>query len=196
MNNEFGREILPPVIPMPPGDTIVVSDPFIDDFTPSNRSHCAFATNAATMPYNCYTTTSYSSAIPTPSFYNTMPPAAISMPSPGNIPAGALGRLFPGDQAVIVQNSTSPTHPYIPPVFPCGLCRREILDNVHGVHCYLGCKFWFHRTCAGLSEEIFQLLLKDPYAEWMCDPCFDLKKDSIDDGQYKIIHKNGYYSHS
>jgi len=192
MDGQNKPEILPPVIPMPAGDHIIVSDPFIDDFVTSPRSHCAYSANYASAPYNYYTNT-YASTIPTPSYTYTNQPS-IGGQSTTEIPIGALGRLFPGDQPVIVQNSISPTHPYIPPVFPCGLCRREILDNVQAVHCYLGCKFWFHRTCVDLSEETFQLLLKDPYAEWMCDPCFDLKKDSVDEGQYKIIHRNQYYS--
>jgi len=187
MNGERNYQVLPPV-PMPAGDHIIVSDPFIDDFAPSMRPQCAYANTG--MPYNSQNST-YANMVSPPSF---LAQQSNMVQQPIDVPVGALGRLFPGGQSVIVQNSISPTHPYIPPVFPCGLCRREILDNVQAVQCYLGCKFWFHRTCVGISEETFQILLKDPYAEWMCDHCFETKKDSVDDGQYKIINRNAYYT--
>jgi len=190
MSNGRNSEFLPPVIPMPPGDHIVVSDPFFEEFEPIRRpQQYEYFSNVSGIPQNTYSTT-YPPVIAASSFSYTQPPSGVQ--SQNGVPSAAIGRLFLGDQSVIVQNSTSPTHPYIPPVFPCGLCRREILDNVQAVQCYLGCKFWFHRTCVGVSEETFQLLLKDPYAEWMCDPCFETKRDSIDDSQYKIINKNCY----
>ncbi|XP_043279272.1 uncharacterized protein [Venturia canescens] len=81
------------------------------------------------------------------------------------------GKTYPGDQPVILNYQ----NPHAPPIYPCGICHKEVSDNDQGIICESGCNFWFHRNCLGLSEAAFHLLTQEVYAEWACDNCVRTK---------------------
>ena len=76
-------------------------------------------------------------------------------------------KLYPGNQPMIF----NPQNPNAPPIHPCGLCRREVIDNEESIMCESGCNFWFHRQCVGLSPEAYALTKREIFAEWACDEC-------------------------
>ncbi|ESO07801.1 hypothetical protein HELRODRAFT_98481 [Helobdella robusta] len=80
---------------------------------------------------------------------------------------GPPGRIYPPNQ-VMVFNSANPN---APPIYPCGNCHKEIHDNDQAIFCESGCNFWYHRTCAGLTEMAYTHLTKEVFAEWVCDKC-------------------------
>jgi hypothetical protein len=41
----------------------------------------------------------------------------------------------------------NPQNPNAPPIYPCGICHKEVHDNDQAILCESGCNFWFHR-CA------------------------------------------------
>ncbi|ESO89625.1 hypothetical protein LOTGIDRAFT_59649, partial [Lottia gigantea] len=61
------------------------------------------------------------------------------------------------------------------PIYPCGICHKEVHENDQGILCESGCNFWFHRTCTGLTEPAFKMLTQAIYAEWVCDKCWNTK---------------------
>lgn len=72
----------------------------------------------------------------------------------------------------MVFNSQNPS---APPIYPCGVCHKEVNDNDQAILCESGCNFWFHRVCTGLAETAFHFLTQEIYAEWVCDKCFSAK---------------------
>lgn len=94
-----------------------------------------------------------------------MPPS--SQPPPGMIP----GRTYPPEQSMVF----NPANPSAPPIYPCGVCHKEVHDNDQGILCESGCNFWFHRACTGLSERAFCMITQEVYAEWVCDNCLNNK---------------------
>lgn len=84
---------------------------------------------------------------------------------------GPPGRVYPSNQAMVFNSA----NPNAPPIYPCGICHKEIHDNDQAILCESGCNFWFHRTCAGLSEIAYILLTKEIYAEWVCDKCLSTR---------------------
>merc|ERR1712183_706731 len=92
---------------------------------------------------------------------------------PGMGGPGVMGRdtIYPPDQPMIF----NPQNPSAPPIYPCGICRKEVHENDQAILCESGCNFWFHRVCTGLAEAAFHFLTQEIYAEWVCDNCFNTK---------------------
>lgn len=63
----------------------------------------------------------------------------------------------------------------IDPVYPCGICKREVNDNDDAIFCETGCSQWYHRVCTGLTELAYDLLTAEENAEWVCDNCIATK---------------------
>ncbi|CAG0880189.1 unnamed protein product [Darwinula stevensoni] len=81
------------------------------------------------------------------------------------------GKIYPPDQPMVF----NPQNPNAPPIYPCGICHKEVHDNDQAILCESGCNFWFHRVCTGLTEPAFHLLTAEVYAEWVCDKCLHSK---------------------
>ncbi|XP_076338867.1 uncharacterized protein LOC143240401 [Tachypleus tridentatus] len=77
------------------------------------------------------------------------------------VPMGS-GKMYPPDQPMVF----NPQNPNAPPIYPCGICHKEVHDNDQAVFCESGCNFWFHRICTGLTDAAFHLLTVEVYAEW------------------------------
>jgi hypothetical protein len=77
------------------------------------------------------------------------------------------GKVYPPNQPMVF----NPANPNAPPIYPCGVCHKEIHDSDQAILCESGCNFWFHRTCTGLTDLAYVLLTKEVYAEWVCDRC-------------------------
>merc|ERR1719461_1361375 len=80
-------------------------------------------------------------------------------------------KVYPADQPMVF----NPQNPNAPPIYPCGICHKEVHDNDQAILCESGCNFWFHRICTGLAETAFHFLTQEIYAEWVCDKCFSQK---------------------
>merc|ERR1711971_845547 len=100
-------------------------------------------------------------------------------PSPGHPGMGGPSplsmsseKIYPPDQPMVF----NPQNPNAPPIYPCGICHREVHDNDQAILCESGCNFWFHRVCTGLAEAAFHFLTQEIYAEWVCDRCFSQKE--------------------
>merc|ERR1711971_876390 len=76
-------------------------------------------------------------------------------------------KVYPVDQPMVF----NPQNPNAPPIYPCGICHKEVHDNDQAILCESGCNFWFHRICTGLAETAFHFLTQEIYAEWVCDKC-------------------------
>ena len=110
------------------------------------------------------------------SMHNKMGPGMgmMRMPMPGqNGPPSHpnTGKTYPPDQPMVFNAA----NPNAPPIYPCGVCHKEVHDNDQAILCESGCNFWFHRICTGLSEPAYQMLTKEVYAEWVCDSCLSTK---------------------
>lgn len=81
------------------------------------------------------------------------------------------GKIYPPNQPMVF----NPSNPNAPPIYPCGICHKEVHDNDHAILCESGCNFWFHRVCTGLTEPAYLSLTKEIYAEWVCDKCLSTK---------------------
>lgn len=46
----------------------------------------------------------------------------------------------------------NPQNPNAPPIYPCGICHKEVHDNDQAILCESGCNFWFHRSVGSLVE--------------------------------------------
>ena len=92
-------------------------------------------------------------------------------PIPSPLSMMSNEKVYPPGQPMVfnLQN------PSAPPIYPCGVCRREVNDNDQAILCESGCNFWFHRICTGLAENAFHFLTQEIYAEWVCDKCFTTK---------------------
>jgi len=102
---------------------------------------------------------------------------------PGSVPMGPSShpgmsplsmsseKIYPSDQPMVF----NPQNPNAPPIYPCGICHKEVHDNDQAILCESGCNFWFHRVCTGLAEAAFHFLTQEIYAEWVCDKCFSQK---------------------
>merc|ERR1712027_217849 len=80
-------------------------------------------------------------------------------------------KVYPENQPMVF----NPQNPNAPPIYPCGICHKEVHDNDQAILCESGCNFWFHRVCTGLVEAAFHFLTQEIYAEWVCDKCFSQK---------------------
>jgi len=141
---------LPDLVPPQPvtgfGETIIASNPFDDTIPASTVAH------VPTMPM----------------------PGMAHMPGPPlhtkPVPMSS-GKVYPPDQPMVF----NPQNPNAPPIYPCGICHKEVHDNDQAILCESGCNFWFHRICTGLTEAAFHLLTAEVYAEWVCDKCLSSK---------------------
>lgn len=52
-----------------------------------------------------------------------------------------LLQIYPPDQPMVF----NPQNPNAPPIYPCGVCHKEVHDNDQAILCESGCNFWFHR---------------------------------------------------
>lgn len=59
---------------------------------------------------------------------------------PKPMPVSA-GKIYPPDQPMVF----NPQNPNAPPIYPCGVCHKEVHDNDQAMLCESGCNFWFHR---------------------------------------------------
>ncbi|RUS82034.1 hypothetical protein EGW08_010190 [Elysia chlorotica] len=82
-----------------------------------------------------------------------------------------LSKVYPPNQPMVF----NPSNPSAPPIYPCGICHKEVHENDQAVLCESGCNFWFHRMCAGLTHDAFSMLKVEVYAEWVCDRCLNTK---------------------
>ncbi|XP_022256867.1 pygopus homolog 1-like isoform X1 [Limulus polyphemus] len=143
---------LPDLVPPPPmsgyGDTIVASNPFDDTPIVNNTGQ----------------TMMVPSSVPNMN--------SVSSPSLNNkpVPLGS-GKVYPPGQSMVL----NPQNPNAPPIYPCGICHKEVHDNDQALLCESGCNFWFHRVCTGLTDIAFHLLTAEVYAEWVCDKCLSTK---------------------
>ncbi|VDP01969.1 unnamed protein product [Soboliphyme baturini] len=140
-------------------DTVYLSNPFDDPPTVKNASN-----------HNVFVSFSPAGAMQSAVAPPYLEPVA--QPSPLNSLSSLSARVYPSDQPMIFTSS----NPNAPPICPCGKCHREIHDNDQAIQCYRGCKFWFHRTCVGLTEDAWHMIVNEPYAEWVCDPCLASKQ--------------------
>ncbi|KAF4532934.1 hypothetical protein B566_EDAN015646 [Ephemera danica] len=83
----------------------------------------------------------------------------------------STGKIYPPDQPMVF----NPQNPNAPPIYPCGICHKEVHDNDQAILCESGCNFWFHRICTGLTEAAYTMLTAEVYAEWVCDKCLSAK---------------------
>lgn len=151
----YSSEIGPPPLASQ-GGTIVAQNPF-DDFE-GNKST---------------TNTVYTSVPRTtqgPVFNSMMQPTSqvAVLPQKGQ---AISGKVYPANQPMIF----NPQNPNAPPIYPCGICHKEVHDNDQAILCESGCNFWFHRVCTGLTEGAYFLLTAEVYAEWVCDRCLSVK---------------------
>ena len=94
------------------------------------------------------------------------------MQHPGPPPGTpGTGKIYPPNQPMVF----NPSNPNAPPIYPCGICHKEVHDNDQAILCESGCNFWFHRICTGLTEPAYQMLRHEVYAEWVCDNCLGVK---------------------
>lgn len=84
---------------------------------------------------------------------------------------GGPGKVYPPNQPMVF----NPSNPNAPPIYPCGVCHKEVHENDQAILCESGCNFWFHRMCTGLTEDAFTMLKSEVYAEWVCDRCLNTK---------------------
>ena len=90
---------------------------------------------------------------------------------PMSHPGMATGKVYPHNQPMVF----NPSNPNAPPIYPCGICHKEVHDNDQAILCESGCNFWFHRGCTGLTDPAYQMLTQEVYAEWVCDACLSTK---------------------
>ena len=64
-----------------------------------------------------------------------------SAPGPKPMPPVSAGKIYPPDQPMVF----NPQNPNAPPIYPCGICHKEVHDNDQAILCESGCNFWFHR---------------------------------------------------
>lgn len=53
----------------------------------------------------------------------------------------SAGKVYPADQPMVFNSQ----NPNAPPIYPCGVCHKEVHDNDQAILCESGCNFWFHR---------------------------------------------------
>ncbi|CAL1538826.1 unnamed protein product [Lymnaea stagnalis] len=99
-----------------------------------------------------------------------MPPSQGGSLPPGQGPP-SHGKVYPPNQPMVF----NPSNPSAPPIYPCGVCHKEVHENDQAVLCESGCNFWFHRICTGLTADAFSMLKAEIYAEWACDRCLNTK---------------------
>ena len=91
----------------------------------------------------------------------------VMQPIQSPLPVLSNEKIYPPGQPKVFDSQ----NPSAPPIFPCGVCRKEVKEDDQAILCESSCNFWFHRICTGLTETAFHLLIQEIYAEWVCDRC-------------------------
>ena len=146
-------DLIPP-LPRQSSDTIIATNPFDD--TPGLRP-----LGPQQLPPN-----NFPQARPFGPQYRMHNKQGPPHPLPPAGPGGA-GKVYPANQPMVF----NPSNPNAPPIYPCGICHKEVHDNDQAILCESGCNFWFHRICTGLTEPAYHMLTQEVYAEWVCDKC-------------------------
>lgn len=165
---------LAPIPSMSYGETIYASNPF-DDFvshqtpmqpgTPGTPGPNAMPMNQMPQGPGGQGPPPGMQMPPHPMQQQNQPPQS---GKPGSMMAG---KIYPHDQPRVF----NPANPNAPPIYPCGICHKEVHDNDQAILCESGCNFWFHRGCTGLTDYAYHLLNEEIYAEWACDKCMHTK---------------------
>ncbi|XP_063710230.1 pygopus homolog 2-like [Symsagittifera roscoffensis] len=59
----------------------------------------------------------------------------------------------------------------------CAICRQDILEGDDRLTCLSGCSSnAYHRMCAGLSKNAYELFRKESNVEWVCDYCISSRQ--------------------
>lgn len=147
----------------PPGED--VNDMFSPVSESTNVPAGMFEESAARMASQDLPMSPFSSINARPNMYPGPPKPNM----PPMHPQMGLGhsRIYPPNQPMVFNSA----NPNAPPIYPCGVCHKEIHDNDQAILCESGCNFWFHRACTGLTDMAYLLLTKEVYAEWVCDKC-------------------------
>jgi hypothetical protein len=178
LNNNKALELIPPQPIVSFGDTIHASNPF-DDTPQSSQSQQSTPQSQQTTPQPSNQSPNNNMIVSNAS-NPTMPPlgpqsqglqqsvGAQQQPKPVPLMSG---KVYPAEQSMVF----NPANPNAPPIYPCGICHKEVHDNDQAILCESGCNFWFHRGCTGISERAYLLLTQEVYAEWVCDKCLTSK---------------------
>ena len=110
-----------------------------------------------------------------PTGHQAGPPGHMMAPFGGPAPGGAKagpgpllsGKVYPADQHRVFNSA----NPNAPPIYPCGICHKEVNEQDQAILCESGCNFWYHRACTGLTDLAYSLLTEEIYAEWACERC-------------------------
>ena len=83
------------------------------------------------------------------------------------------------DVKIISESEWKWTKP-APLLYSCQDCQQEIHENMQAIQCRIGCGFWFHRACSGLTEKAFLLLVEQGnIVRWICHHCCKQWKERI-----------------
>ena len=181
LNANKSVDMIPPQPMTPFGDTIIASNPFDD--TP--RTPVNTQTPQPLPPPNGppgmlsmqqsmtqRQQTSQSNQSPNNMIPNNNGPMATTGGPVGPKPVPIMsGKIYPPDKSMVF----NPANPNAPPIYPCGVCHKEVHDNDQAILCESGCNFWYHRICSGLTDRAYFLLTQEVYAEWVCDNCANNK---------------------
>jgi len=171
--NNKGLELIPPQPISTFGDTIIASNPFDDtpqsSQQPTAQSQQTTAQPQNQSPNNMLNNGSNGSMGPIGGQPQSMQSQTGGQP-PKPVPLMS-GKIYPPEQSMVF----NPANPNAPPIYPCGICHKEVHDNDQAILCESGCNFWFHRICTGISERAYFLLTQEVYAEWVCDKCTNNK---------------------
>ncbi|CAF4470102.1 unnamed protein product [Rotaria sp. Silwood2] len=85
---------------------------------------------------------------------------------------GSSTQLMPRTYSPHTHHINNPQNPNSSSIVICGSCHKKVQDNEETVFCESGCKFFYHRTCVGLTEQALKMLNQENYAEWVCNKCF------------------------
>ena len=180
-NKSLSVDMIPPQPMTAFGDTIIASNPFDDTprtpVNPQTPQPLAPGTGPSGMlSLQQMTQRPQQSNASTNQSNNNMIPNNVSMPTTGG-PVGPKpvpimsGKIYPADKSMVF----NPANPNAPPIYPCGVCHKEVHDNDQAILCESGCNFWYHRICSGLTDRAYFLLTQEVYAEWVCDNCANNK---------------------
>ena len=57
-----------------------------------------------------------------------------------------------------------------PVKFPCQICNKAAKWGQRAVECE-HCSGWFHASCLGMNNIMYQTLIEHPSYSWVCDNC-------------------------
>ncbi|XP_049274854.1 protein pygopus-like [Rhipicephalus sanguineus] len=96
-----------------------------------------------------------------------MPPSTGTTTAPSAAAQPYMPKTYPPGRRIVYDQ----LNPNTPPIYPCGLCHKAVEHNDRAILCEMGCKFWFHRVCSGLTDDAFDLLTHEVDTEWVCSRC-------------------------